>query len=426
MNEISKKPNIILIVMDAVRPDHLSCYGYPRGTSPNIDKIAKNGALFENAFSAAEWSPPSHASIFTGKYPSHHKTLGRNVFFGKENVALADVLSRNGYLTAGISGNNIISPEFRFDRGFQKYVTMDASYKSYKFIMRDPKDFVRTLIYGPDRFTYRINETIKRFLHKHSRSSKPFFLFVNFFNCHAPYDPPRPFKKRFCNYFKEPDFFLTQFLSNKIFGDTREKITNFEFDMRKLNYIASDDGQFSFIGKELEVSLGEWEIVKSWYDGEISYLDYRVGELIDFLILSLLNLKEQPEGVQGKSLHPFDNMEVRDFVCAECGESVTNINKGLFALHPHRPKLREYDKGFKCLRTKSHKYIISSDKTEELYDIKKDPLEKENVASLYPEKLEHFRIQLQKTVDISYFGPKQIPAEEERKAVERLKALGYM
>jgi hypothetical protein len=78
------------------------------------------------------------------------------------------------------------------------------------------------------------------------------------------------------------------------------------------------------------------------------------------------------------------------------------------------------------LRTKSHKYIISSDKTEELYDIKKDPLEKENVASLYPEKLEHFRIQLQKTVDISYFGPKQIPAEEERKAVERLKALGYM
>ncbi len=281
MNERSKKPNIILLVMDAVRADHLSCYGYHRRTSPNIDKIAKRGVLFEKAFSAADWSPPSHVSIFTGKYTSYHKTLGRNVFLGKENLTIADILSSNGYSTIGISGNIIISPEFKFDKGFQKYITMDTSYRSFKFIKQSPKDFIRTLIYGPDRYTYRINEIIKRFLSKHDRKN-PFFMFINFYNCHAPYDPPRPFKKRFCGSFDEPTLFITEFLSKKIFRNTKEKITDSDSDIQKLNYIASDDGQYSFIEKELEVSPEEWEIIKSWYDGEISYLDYRIGELLNF------------------------------------------------------------------------------------------------------------------------------------------------
>lgn len=69
------RPNIILIVLDTVRADHLSCYNYSRETSPYIDKIADEGVLFENAFSTAEWPPPSHASLFTGKYPSRANLL---------------------------------------------------------------------------------------------------------------------------------------------------------------------------------------------------------------------------------------------------------------------------------------------------------------------------------------------------------------
>jgi choline-sulfatase len=105
------RPNVIVIVLDTLRADHLSCYGYFRKTTPNIDKIAHEGVLYENAFSTAEWTPPSHASLFTGKYPSHHRTLGRNLILSKENVTLAEILSRIGYQTLCVTANRPICPE---------------------------------------------------------------------------------------------------------------------------------------------------------------------------------------------------------------------------------------------------------------------------------------------------------------------------
>ena len=69
---ISRPSKIILIVIDCLRADHLGCYGYPRETSPNIDSLARGSILFKWAFSACPYTVPSHASMFTGKYPSHH------------------------------------------------------------------------------------------------------------------------------------------------------------------------------------------------------------------------------------------------------------------------------------------------------------------------------------------------------------------
>jgi len=141
--------------MDAVRAAHLSCYGYHRKTSPNIDKLARQGILFENAFSAAEWSYPSHASIFTGKYPSYHKTLGKNIRLHKENTTIAEILDSNGYQTFGVTSNMLLSPTNGFSKGFQNYVVLDTPYRSFKFVRQSPKDFIRTLIYGLDWYTYR-------------------------------------------------------------------------------------------------------------------------------------------------------------------------------------------------------------------------------------------------------------------------------
>jgi arylsulfatase A-like enzyme len=66
------KPNIILVTMDTVRGDHVSCYGYKRTTTPNLDRFSQEGMLYKNAYSTDSWTVPSHASIFTGKYPSKH------------------------------------------------------------------------------------------------------------------------------------------------------------------------------------------------------------------------------------------------------------------------------------------------------------------------------------------------------------------
>ncbi len=494
---MESKPNIILAILDAVRADHLSCYGYHRKTSPNIDKIAKQGVLFEKAFSTAEWSPPSHASIFTGKYPSHHRTTGKDPFLKKENVTIAEVLNRNGYETIGITNNSLLVPECGFSRGFQKYIEMDTPFPSFRYFKESPKDCFRSLIYGGDRYTYRTIELVRRLLRRERAGRKPFFLFINFFNCHAPYNPPRPFKKRFYGSFNEPRFHVSESLSYRILKKTRERIDDPSLDIQRLQYIARDDGQFSFMARDLQVSEKEWEVVKSWYDGEISYLDHNLRILIDLLhdkemfdntmliitsdhgenfgehglashhfclydtlihvplivtcpdliskprriknlaslvdifptILTVLGIKCRKNDMQGKSLYPFKDQEIHDFICAECGKSVvsTTVHRKIGPFESFRDKVKYLDKGFKCLRTKFYKYIISSDQREELYDLLNDPSEEVDISLEHPEKIEHFKRQLEETVDISFFGPEDFPHRKERREMlERLRKLGYI
>ena len=86
------KGPLLLIIMDAVRYDHLSCYGHPRPTTPNLDRLAENGVLFKNCFAPASWTPPSHASLFTGKYPSQCGVLSKNLVLDGAHVTMAEFL----------------------------------------------------------------------------------------------------------------------------------------------------------------------------------------------------------------------------------------------------------------------------------------------------------------------------------------------
>jgi len=460
--------------MDSVRADHLSCYSYHRETSPNIDKIAQKGVLFEKAFSTAEWSPPSHASLFTGKYPSYHRTLGMNLFLRKGNITLGEILSQNGYQTMGITCNPLLGLESGFDRGFQEYIEVGGTALSLEWL-KNPKAIIRTLIYGPDFNTFRATETIKGLLkRKHRR--KPIFLFTNFLNCHHPYNPPRPFKEKNCKSFDESKLYITEFVLNH-FGKTTEKIHNENLDIHKLRSIAA--GNFwPYMLKKMEISREEWDIIKSWYDGEIAYLDYRIGDLISFLtnnnlfndtlliitsdhgesfgehrlachgsglydslihvpliltypdiipkrkkiksIVSLIdifstifevsNIRTPDLEIQSKSLYPFEDQMFHDFVCAECGR-----RKNPFGY---------FERGYKCLRTASDKYILSHDGKEELYNLKSDPLEQIDLSQEYPEKRAHMRKLLERTLDISYFGSDH--TVQKGRMLNRLKALGYL
>jgi hypothetical protein len=126
---LKDKPNVILITMDTTRADHLSCYGYHRMTTPNLDKISKDFLLFKNAYSTSSWTLPSHASIFTGLYPSKHGAHGR-MYKWKYDLAsslndkfttLAEVLRKEGYKTAGVIGGPYCSSSFGLAQGFDYY-----------------------------------------------------------------------------------------------------------------------------------------------------------------------------------------------------------------------------------------------------------------------------------------------------------------
>ena len=118
---VPDKPDIILISIDSLRPDHLGCYGYRQPTSPTIDNLAGDGVRFENAISTTSWTLPAHAALFTGLYDSAHGLIAAGLRLADANVTLAEVLSQAGYQTAGFFGGPYLHPTFGLDQGFQTY-----------------------------------------------------------------------------------------------------------------------------------------------------------------------------------------------------------------------------------------------------------------------------------------------------------------
>jgi len=111
-------PDVVLIVLDTVRAGSVSTYGYERPTAPALDALAKEGALFLDATSPSTWSLPSHASLFTGRYPSSHGAHAEHLYLDDRYPTLAQVLESNGYETFCITANAWISDGLGLTRGF--------------------------------------------------------------------------------------------------------------------------------------------------------------------------------------------------------------------------------------------------------------------------------------------------------------------
>jgi choline-sulfatase len=121
VTKIPRPDHIIIITLDAVRPDHLGCYGYSRGISPNIDGLARRGIVFLNAYTNAPWTKPSVASLFSSLYPNIHRTVDRNHSLPDQVRTMAEMLKESGYFTCFFNGGNPLIHEFRFDQGFDFY-----------------------------------------------------------------------------------------------------------------------------------------------------------------------------------------------------------------------------------------------------------------------------------------------------------------
>lgn len=258
------KPNIVLVVLDTVRADHVSCYGYKRQTTPFIDSLASKGMLFEQAISPSSWSLPVHVSMFTGLYASKHRfwQLGDSA---KHNLPLTitQLLSNIGYQTVGISANPWLTEaklDQQFDYFYENYKSAQVSGKVFKqftnkFWKRLKTPINRMMFYG-DKGASWINSEAKRWLHEIPSQTRPFFMFINFMDAHYPYVPPRPFHKTYSKY---P--FKTLVTMYKTFT----QLTNY------LNVAGS-------------IPLQDINDFIDLYDGEISYLDTQVKHLVNTLI----------------------------------------------------------------------------------------------------------------------------------------------
>jgi arylsulfatase A-like enzyme len=277
------RPDVYIIVLDTTRARNLSCYGHRRETTPLIDAFAADATLYQRAISPSPWTVPAHASLFTGLYPSAHRTEGDNPVLGGDLPVMAELLREAGYRTHGISNNIWISDVFKFTRGFERF------YKTWQLFQTDreaaeflkmssersslpkrvfnwlrqgnvPRDFSNLVYskygaYRRDDGAARTNQVAARWLEEARGSADPFFLFINYMEPHAPYTPPATFIRKYAP--KDAS----------------------RAELKRAAMLSRASKQYHL--GQLKITEREFQLMEALYDAEIAYLDQRVGELFD-------------------------------------------------------------------------------------------------------------------------------------------------
>jgi arylsulfatase A-like enzyme len=194
-------PNIVLIVVDGLRADHLSCYRYERLTSSNIDQLATKGVLFENAIAPSSWTLPSHASMFTGLYPNQHRAQRFQDQLAADVPTIAEELARAGYRTGAFSGSGFFTRREGFSRGFiefEDFLSSPTQALSQVHYIDSVIGHLRKAGWVDENFGHppgvNMNESAIRWIDK---NPQPFFFVVNYFEVHQPNWIPQPWRNRF-------------------------------------------------------------------------------------------------------------------------------------------------------------------------------------------------------------------------------------
>jgi arylsulfatase A-like enzyme len=167
----TEKPNIVLLVVDALRPDHLGCYGGVRPTSPAIDELASGGILFETAVAHAPWTKSSFSSMLTSLYPFQHGVIDWPSVLPDTLVTLAEALAGAGYGTACVMNTPALGGPYRILQGFDDVVVTEKVDRDAFKTSGDALDLIRD-------------------------AEQPFFLMVHFSDVHSPYRPPMEYVRK--------------------------------------------------------------------------------------------------------------------------------------------------------------------------------------------------------------------------------------
>ena len=116
-----EKQNLIFVVVDALRADYLSCYGYEKNRTYNIDFVAENGCLFTNAFTVSCLTTVIFSTLFTGAYPFQHGIREFSYVMDDKLPTLAEIFSKYDYKTGAVTGSVVLDKSRRFNRGFDYY-----------------------------------------------------------------------------------------------------------------------------------------------------------------------------------------------------------------------------------------------------------------------------------------------------------------
>lgn len=207
-------PDVILITLDTTRADRMDFLGSEKGLTPNLDILAKDGTVFNRAFSHVPLTPPSHATILTGTYPEYNHVDDFGSRLGKDVPYLPEILHAHGYRTAAFVSSVILDPIVGsapgFERGFDIY---DAGFHH----RRPGEDRYKSIERRADEVVSRAEDWLQ------NRRPRPFFLWLHFYDAHDPYDPPEPYKTKYASSPYDGEIAYTDAVVGKFFDYLRSK-----------------------------------------------------------------------------------------------------------------------------------------------------------------------------------------------------------
>ena len=450
------KPNVVLIVLDTLRGDRLSCMGYNRPTTPRIDAIAAQGALYTNAFATCFWTLPSHASLLTGLHPLQAGATSETLHFPEENVTLTEALGAEGYRTAGFVCNSWVSRERGFSQGFTEF---------FEMWRRENQQSADSTIMSMEMLTV---DKMESWIASAAKSDKPFFLFANLNGVHLPYRPAQEY--------------LTKFVAER------------GHDIERVRELAAVTSGWGHLVGETVLSDEDYRILNDLYDAEVAWADALVGRVIDALeradvgedtVVIVTSDHGEHLGEHGKTDHigtMYDPalhiplvirypraftagtrvdhvvsiVDITPTVLSLCGasERVPQLHAEAVSLASGKPRAEGFvlagnerpltgikllqsrypgydwtaiDYRLRCMRSHDHKLIWKENRGAELYNLAKDPGETQNLARSQASTQRDMMGLLTKSFDKMGKSKEYFLFEStDREALERLRSLGYI
>lgn len=445
-------PNIVWIVLDTVRADGIGGTLNGQPITPAIDQLAAEGTTYVSAYAPAPWTVPSHASMFTGRYPFEHQATHSTLSLPLSAVTIAERLQNRGYETGAFTCNSWLNEHNGFSQGFDLWHELRAQVGS-----------------GSDKGAAAATEMVLTWLDQRGGEGRPFFAFINFLEAHLPYQPPAQALRRM--------------------GWPEEALSSGGFSIEAAERL---------IYSESEPSTGHLVAIRTLYRSEISYVDEHVGVIVDALrrlgilddtvliiasdhgehigehglmghefslfdpvlhvpliiryprrfgkgqrieapvslvdlvptLLEMLgeDLSSQPFG--GRSLlnqSASAEQNTKRYVLAEYSRPERLVNRYWRGKHPGAD-MSQYDVALKAIRQGEFKYIVDSEGRESLFRLTEDPHEEHDVASAHPTVLADLRARLAEMAGMpteSSAPPTDIP-ETDPELMEQLRSLGYL
>ena len=410
--EARRRPNLVVITMDTTRADALGTYGQSLPTSPELDRVATEGVVFESVSSSSPETLPSHSTLFTALYPFDHGVRSNAGYrLDEANLTIAEILSARGYATAAEVASAVLRQPTGIDQGFAHY--RDPTSGDVDLETRE-----ETADAGHQETSYvRVGADITRrgieFLR--ARRSDPFFLWLHYFEPHAPYNPPPSLQREFP---KHPYYAEVALMDGHI-ARVLDEIERLGLRASTLVVLTADHGE-------------------SLYEHDEPSHAFLVYETTIRVPLVLWGLDTLPAGRRVRE--PVRTVDVASTIFELLGvpkramergggRSLVPLLRGAADAQP-RPAYAEATSAVRIfgippvrsLREGRWKYIHKPN--PELYDLEGDPSEQSNRIEAHPDVAERLRrelLSLVRAADPVSEGQAEIDAQTAR----QLAALGY-